>query len=201
VKVAVLLKIIRLVTLEIEDNLGAISTQSAIVTVSSPPANEEPIAGYSYTCTDLSCVFDATQSSDPDGSIVAYRWDFGEGEASESGGPVKNHSFTLEIEDNLGAISTQSTIVTVTVVVQPDPTDIQLSVAGNKYRRHKWAELTWSDASGSEVHIFRDGNMLTTVTNDGNFNDRAVSKKTKSAVYQICESESSNCSEEISVKF
>jgi len=62
----------------------------------------------------LSVTLDASDSYDPDGQIVAYRWSFGDG-ATEQGKHVSHiyapsvrttYTVTLEIEDDVGAIST-----------------------------------------------------------------------------------------------
>lgn len=41
--------------------------------------NELPVASFTYDCIDLTCTFDATTSSDADGSIQSFEWDFGDG--------------------------------------------------------------------------------------------------------------------------
>ncbi len=43
------------------------------------PANQSPTATATASCTAFVCSFDATGSADPDGSITAYSWDFGDG--------------------------------------------------------------------------------------------------------------------------
>ena len=197
------------VTLTVSDNMGDSGQIQSTVTVLSPPPNEEPLATYSVSCTNLDCVFDASGSSDPDGSIAAYRWDFGEGEAMESGGPFKNHSFVnagqysvlLEIEDNLGAKSIHTSIVSVTEHVPPVENDIQLSVKAFKYRGSKRAELSWSNASSSTVSVYRNGELKATVPNNGHYEDQISVKKLKSAAYQVCETVSDKCSAQVEVKF
>ena len=44
-----------------------------------PVSNAPPVASFTNTCTALSCSFDGTSSTDPDGSVVAYAWTFGDG--------------------------------------------------------------------------------------------------------------------------
>ena len=73
--------------------------------------------------TGVSITFDAASSSDPDGTIVSYLWDFGDG--STGSGVTTSHSFAnpgtysvrLTVTDNLGA--TASTTYTVTVTANP----------------------------------------------------------------------------------
>lgn len=105
------------VTLDVTDDRGAVSSslQSITVTV----ANSAPSAGFSYRCTDLNCTFDASASTDPDGSITSWNWDFGDG--SGSSGAQASHAFSREgayavsltVADNLGA--TDTTLRTVQV--------------------------------------------------------------------------------------
>ena len=84
-----------------------------------PPANQPPTASFDEACTDLSCSFDGTDSSDPDGSISGYAWDFGDGDFGS--GPAPGHAYdvagtylvTLTVTDNDGATGTTSHNVTV----------------------------------------------------------------------------------------
>jgi len=71
--------------------------------------------------------FNAESSSDADGSIEAYDWDFGDGTTSDEG-PLTTHTYlapetytvTLKVTDNDGVTATTST--TVVVVGNTDPT-------------------------------------------------------------------------------
>jgi len=77
--------------------------------------NIPPTAAITATSTALvgtTIVFEASGSSDTDGDITAYSWDFGDEDLSE--GLMVSHTYTttgtfnvfLEVEDNLGATST-----------------------------------------------------------------------------------------------
>ena len=76
-----------MVKLTITDNEGSSDSTEKEIEVYSP-YNEKPKADFSYLpyCGDapLRIEFDATNSYDPDGSIVSYSWDFGDG-AKDSG--------------------------------------------------------------------------------------------------------------------
>src|SRR6266576_3888557 len=107
------------VTLRVTDNQGAQSTTtSKSVTVTAP--NQPPTANFTSSCSGLSCNLTST-SSDPDGSISAYSWTFGDGATSTAANPSHTYgsggtyTVTLRVTDNRGAQSgATSKSVTVT---------------------------------------------------------------------------------------
>lgn len=58
--------------------------------------------------------FDSTGSTDPDGTVVTYAWDFGDGQTLPDGGPTPTHSYAapgtytanVTVTDNEGCSST-----------------------------------------------------------------------------------------------
>jgi len=67
------------VVLTVTDDQGATSNSSQTVSVSAAGGgNNPPSATFSASCTDLSCNFDASASTD-DVGITGYSWDFGDG--------------------------------------------------------------------------------------------------------------------------
>lgn len=94
-----------------------------------PPAeNVAPTASFSASCTDLGCTFTDT-SSDSDGTVAGWSWDFGDGTSSTAQSP--SHSYAAEgtytvrltVTDNEGATDSASQPVTVTAPVsEPENT-------------------------------------------------------------------------------
>jgi PKD repeat protein len=83
-----------------------------------------PVARYTATVDGMSATFDASTSSDVEGPIAAYTWDFGDGSTS-TGTPVSHryetagdHEVTLTVTDSKGQTSTSTQTVT---TVAPPP--------------------------------------------------------------------------------
>lgn len=114
------------ITLTVKDDDGASDSRSNTVTVSLP--NQVPLADFTVTCDGLDCSADATGSVDPDGEIVSYHWDLGDGESaagaaiSHSYGEAGSFTLTLTVKDDKGATAAISFAVTVYGPEQePDP--------------------------------------------------------------------------------
>ena len=124
------------ITLTVGDAGGLADFITKTVTVTDPPPpppNQPPVASFTFTCTDLTCDFDGTGSSD-DVGIVSYSW-------TDSGGGVIGttatftHTFasagsediTLTVTDG-GGLSDSDT-QTVTVTDPPPPPGNQPPVA------------------------------------------------------------------------
>ncbi|WP_131106063.1 LamG domain-containing protein [Ornithinimicrobium sufpigmenti] len=137
------------VTLSVTDDDGATGTAQEQVEVSAPPVNQAPQAAFSWSATGLTATVDASGSTDSDGVITAYEWDFGddaegEGEvAMHSYGSAGSYAVTLTVTDDAGATGS----VTHQVVVQAPPPVNQPPTA---QFTHQTADLTVAvDAAGS----------------------------------------------------
>lgn len=111
------------VTLFVTDTHGATSPTSQSVTATTP--DQPPVASFTTSCTGLACDFTST-SSDSDGSITAYRWDFGDGtipattqNASHTFYGPGTYTVSLQVTDNLGVTSSTAQAVTVAPPNQP----------------------------------------------------------------------------------
>ena len=84
-----------------------------------PPANVNPVARFTATGGELTASFDATTSSDSDGTVTGYSWNFGDGATGSGATPTHAYAagtftVTLTVTDNAGGTDTVSHDVTVT---------------------------------------------------------------------------------------
>src|SRR5438105_1535267 len=112
------------VTLTVTDNQGAPNTVTHSVAPSQP--NQPPTAAFTASCPTLTCSF-TDQSSDPDGTIATWDWDFGDGSTpvttrnpSHTYSAGGSYTVTLTVKDNQNASSSPvSHTVQVTAPNQP----------------------------------------------------------------------------------
>ncbi|MEY3007251.1 MAG: hypothetical protein RI942_1593, partial [Pseudomonadota bacterium] len=114
-----------------------VSSFSPTMVGGGPIENQKPIASFSFSCTDLSCDFDASNSIDSDGSLIGYDWNFGDGSSQD--GVTASHTFnlagsydvTLTVLDNEGAENSVSQTVTVTDGQEPPPPPPQTNLVSS----------------------------------------------------------------------
>src|SRR5207244_6981387 len=102
-------------------NAGATGSASAVVTATT--ANQPPVARLTVTpasgTAPLAVTADASASSDPDGSITSYRFDFGDGTVvGPQSSSTATHTYaagrwtcTVTVTDNAGATGSASVVV------------------------------------------------------------------------------------------
>lgn len=129
-------------SLVVGDGRLYIGTADGTLLALSGRTNYRPTASFTYSPRNPApgeeITFDATASSDQDGSIKAYRWDFdGDGKFEATGSTV-THTFEtgqqmvrLEVEDNEGAIARTGGKQTIAVGIDPDTTP-QRQATGNE---------------------------------------------------------------------
>lgn len=183
------------VTLRVTDDRGAYHYKDVLVSV----INRWPEAAFTYSPTfpiagDL-VSFDASASSDPDGTIVTYEWDFNQDGITDATGMTTRYTFslagqrpvTLKVTDDGGF---QDTILH-TVSVQPVPPiacfstspgspsvydDIQFSAAcsidpdGGQIVQYSWVFGDGGTATGlNPTHQYANSGVyevILTVTDD-----------------------------------
>jgi len=87
---------IHIVMLIITDNDGIAGIATKIITVMPKPLPPDASFTFSPASTEVgqTATFDASNSSDPDGTIINYFWDFGDG--TTGAGITATHSYTLD---------------------------------------------------------------------------------------------------------
>jgi len=113
--------VVKLTVVDDDDTEG--STTKEIIARTPPPPNKEPTARISTDTTSgtgsLVVDFSARNSSDPDGEIEGYEWDFGDGNVAN--GVEVSHRFqragefdvSLVVTDNRGGTAKDSQTITV----------------------------------------------------------------------------------------
>jgi PKD repeat protein len=118
------------VTLTVEDDGGLERSSTRRIVASDPAANEPPVASFTAAPQvgdpPLEVAFNASASSDPDGTIASYGWDFGDG--GSGSGRILNHTYTrtgsfrvlLVVADDRGATGmAERTVVVGSVPNEP----------------------------------------------------------------------------------
>lgn len=110
------------VSVSVRDNRRAVSSYSSVIVALEP--NEAPVAQFTATPTQgeapLTVQFDARTSYDPDGTIVTWRWTFGDGATgigslvSHRYGSSGSHTVHLSVEDDRGKTATSTATISVT---------------------------------------------------------------------------------------
>ncbi len=193
------------VTLTVTDDDGAMDQTSQSITVSDGgPGNQPPTASFTASCTDLACDF-SDGSTDADGNVVSWSWDFGDGGTSSAQNPSHIYgaggtfTVTLTVTDDDGATATASQQVTVdaggaTITLTATPL---LSPNGMKRVR-----LNWSGAAGNLVDLYRNGAFLRATRNNGQTTDNLGTDPGTSFTYQVCETGSTTaCSPVVTATF
>jgi hypothetical protein len=144
--------------------LGTATLMGCTTPPTGPPPNQVPLAIFSPSTSNgaapLDVDFDASTSSDPDGTIVAWNWDFGD--FSTGSGQTVSHSFedpgsytvTLSVTDNRGAVSSSDTVIT---VFGPPAAPTGLSKTGSGCC-DTYGDFAWNAVPGATLYqIEMDG--------------------------------------------
>jgi subtilisin family serine protease len=168
------------------------------------PQNQSPVAEFSYRITDLTVSFDASGSKDPDGSIVSYAWNFGDGSSgsdvttSRTYASAGTYNVTLTVTDNDGATGTKSQSVTVN---EPGSGEFTLTAVGYKVRGRQQTDLSWTGATTTNVDVYRNGSFIVTVANTGSYTDVIGQIGGGTYTYQLKENGGTGSSNSVTVTF
>jgi PKD repeat protein len=153
------------IVLTVTDNSGAVDSDTRVLTVD-PAA---PVAGFTATPSTgpapLAVAFNASGSSDSDGTIVSYAWNFGDGGTAT--GVTTNHTFavgtftvTLTVTDDDGVTATTTRVIgatndapvasfTTTPTSGNRPLNVNLDAAGSFDSDGSIVSYSWSFPGGS----------------------------------------------------
>jgi PKD repeat protein len=149
--------------------LGGINWSNRAMFLTSAPANVAPTAAFGSSCTGLTCSFDASASSDSDGTIATYTWDFGDGTSGT--GKAPSHTYTaggtfsvkLTVTDNDGATDS----VTHSVAPVPVVAGVKFVAAANAgggNAKTKTVSIPAAAAAGNTALLFLSGTSTATWT-------------------------------------
>jgi PKD repeat protein len=69
------------ITLTTTDGWGNAASTSQVVSLIEPVSNVAPVPTFTVQCTALACLTNSFGTNDPNGDVIRYSWDFGDGTA------------------------------------------------------------------------------------------------------------------------
>jgi PKD repeat protein len=161
--------------------------------------NSPPSADFSYLANKLTVEF-ADTSTDSDGTITGWFWNFGDENSSNTQHPLHTFSaagaytVSLTVTDNDGATGSTSKNISVNEGEIP-PGDFVLTANGRKVRGRIIIDLSWSGATSGTVDIYRDGVRIISGMNDsGEYTDHTGQTGGGTFTHRICEAGTEVCS-------
>ncbi len=163
------------VRLTVTDAAGATASTERQVTVTAPAANQPPTAAFTASATGLTASVSAAGSTDPDGTLSGYAWQWGDGStgtgvsATRAYARAGTYPVTLTVTDDRGATARTTREVTVTA-----PTGATV-LAGDTFNRTVnagWGTAAvggaWTSTAGATRLAVTPGAALLTLPSAGN---------------------------------
>ena len=166
----------------------------------SVPTNNPPTADFTASCSGLLCSF-LDGSSDPDGSIARWSWDFGDGASSvTTASTPAQHGFPgsgvytvqLTVTDDAGASAVASRSVSVGVL---------LTATGSRQKGKHVIDAAWTGATTPKVDVYLDGSVVAAPKNSGSYQLQLSGRGQGSYVVMVCETGGGLCSNQQTVTF
>ena len=111
--------------------------------------DQPPTANFTAGCAGLACALDGSSSTDPDGSVAAYSWAFGDGSSGTGAKPshtyaaAGSYSVVLTVTDDKGATGSITRLVSVTAATT--------TVAADAFGRILASGFGGADTGGASV--------------------------------------------------
>lgn len=198
-----------IVTLFATDSRGATGTGTHTIVITPPNRTPSANSGGPYVISALdSATFDGSNSSDPDGDVLTYTWNFGDSKPAQQGAVVKHlfdnlgvYHASLEVTDGRGGSNAAPFDVVVTAADNPPEAKIVTNAnygnVGSEFTFDATASsdpdgdallFHWTFGDGSKIdgdkvtHIFNSpGHFTVTLSTD----DQKGKKDTASTVITI----------------
>ena len=138
------------VTLTVTDDRGASASTTRSITVTAPPVNVAPTAVFDVAADALTVAVDGTASTDPDGTVASFAWDFGDGATAT--GPNASHTYatageytiTLTVADDDGVSAATAQQISVAA-----PPAGPAALAADSFERDVTGGLGTADVGGA----------------------------------------------------
>ena len=195
-------------TLLVSDNAGLDTgslnswdlTLTALSDDDTGPVPVAPVADFSFSVSGLTVDF-SNLSTDADDDIVSLSWDFGDGNSATEADV--SHSYLAPGSYNVSLTATDSTglshTVAKTVAVSDTNLDLMLQRSVRTRTGSTIVDLRWTGTSDS-VDLYRDGQLIDTVDNNGRYRDR-FNSQAATVTYKICLAGTDACSADLTVNF
>ena len=218
-------------TLTVTDNEGATDVKAVSINVG--PVNLAPVPVASATPTGgrapLVVAFSSAGSSDSDGTIASYAWDFGDGSTVETTADAThtyapgNWTATLTLTDDDGTTAMRAVGISSTVNIAPTavasatpssgvaPLVVALSSAGTTDPDGSISSYSWDFGDGSELsssanpsHTYATGTYVATLTvtdNEGGTNSATVGIRSNTAPTAVATADVTSGDASLAVSF
>jgi PKD repeat protein len=123
------------------------SSAGAFIGPSTGPVNQPPTAAFTASCTTLTCVFDASASTQPGGVITSYAWSFGDGTTATTVGAAESHTYST------GGTDTVSLTVTGSLGGQATATHVVSPTSGTTSPPVTFEGVGTYDGVGTTAHV------------------------------------------------
>jgi len=109
---------------------------------------------------------------------------------------------TVAIQAPAGAATpTPTPTPTATATPTPTPGPITLSAQKKKINGINSVRLTWMGATSANIDVYRNGVLIVTTPNDGQYTDSTGDTGRAQYVYRVCEAGTGTCSNDVTVTF
>lgn len=160
-----------------------------------------PVAAFSYVDEGLQVTF-TNESTDSNGDIDTYTWDFGDGMSSSETNPIHVFAATGNYDVTLTATDVEGLDDSVTMNISVSDSNITNEIVRAYKSRfgNLRVDLSYAGSSADMVSIYRNGELIAETENTGIYRDRGRRVDGSSFTYMVCDVTTA-CSEPVTVDF